>query len=199
MNLAFSSHMATLKPMSSSFVNSSASLPTAISSILNSTSANGTFCYIATTTNRWRVSMPTVTLVALILLEIILIIFLSISRFELSKTRAQADCLEYEKIHRFEEGLKSYRQKIWEENYQQDASRVVKIRTLAQDSIAAVNPESRVYYMAGFAAAMKEVHHILIEKFVERYGTPPSQIEEDREGKFGPVPRYRPEDDATIA
>lgn len=87
---------------------------------------------------------------------------------------------------------------MFQEQYQHDASRLIKVRALAQDASNAIYMERGVDDMSGCAEAWKQIHHMLVEEFIERYGEVPSQICEDGEGKFGPVPRYRGEDDIRV-
>ncbi|KAF7861951.1 hypothetical protein EAF04_007832 [Stromatinia cepivora] len=206
MDSALPSNTATLRPMTSSSINSLISLPTAIVSILNTTNANTTCGHsYKTTTDCSRDTMSTWIHISYMLLSIALFIHFLISRFELSKPKTQISIPKYGNIKQEKEGLShehAVRSQIWEEkeNYQKDASRMVKIRTLAQDSSNAIDPESKVHFMTEYAAAKKNEHLMLIEEILENYRVLPSEIEEVmEEGRYQPVPRYRAEDHDTWA
>ncbi|KAJ8063146.1 hypothetical protein OCU04_008387 [Sclerotinia nivalis] len=201
MNSALPSHTATFRPMTSSLVGSLASLPTATISILNATNTNTTSGHsYRTKTDCSRDTLSTWIETSYMLVSIVFFVHFFISYFEVSKSRPHNNIPKYRNNNQEKEGLKNHghilRSQIWEENYQNDASRMEKIQTLAQDSSNAIDPESRVHFLKKYAAAKKNRHLVLLEEILQNRRVLSSKMVEDmmEEGRYQSVPRYRPED-----
>ncbi|TEY47967.1 hypothetical protein BOTCAL_0300g00010 [Botryotinia calthae] len=189
MNLTSSSHAASLNHIPPSFINSSASLPTTMTSIQNSTCEDGTLCYI---TQPEQVYIRPVVFASLIVFTIYTLLSLFFHRFELLKSREEVNRLKIDRLDFRLKQLRLHERKVrktlWEDCFQEDASELVQVRDLKHMMDI---PEDIAIYEYGYDHAKGEVYEILRRRFMERYEVDPSQIEKDSKGMFGPVPTYR--------
>ncbi|TGO49026.1 hypothetical protein BCON_0223g00130 [Botryotinia convoluta] len=193
MDLTSSSYTASLNPTPPSFINSSTSPLTTISSIQNSTSKDDNTCCITEIANPGRVSVPIVALIVLVTLGIYTSLGLIFSRYDVYKLRKNVARLRFEKLDDRMEQLRNHELKIrttlFEDHFQQDASELVQIRDL-QNTTIVFDRGAMNHFADGFEAAKREAYEISRRKFVKRYQVESSQIKKKKHGEFGPVPKY---------
>ncbi|KAJ8066637.1 hypothetical protein OCU04_005685 [Sclerotinia nivalis] len=176
----------------------------------------------ACTTDRHHISFPVWAFIIFIALFVKLLIGRIRVAWELEMSQAKAACLESEQaLNSFVANTKEatiatnpltilekheIREQVWAETYQQDASRLMKIRALAEDANnALVLHKSTVHYRersaseegyvreGGYSRAANFIHRMLQREFERKYGVLSFQITTDAEGKYIPSPLYGPD------